>query len=265
MLISLGLAKHHTRISAGKIQLFARTRNSHIAQPPFLFQILIGIAAHFAWKNPLLKADEEHIIKFQPFSCVHCHQNDHIGLIIIAVNIADQRNLFQEPFQRSFRTPLISICFHTGNQLANIFQTCLTFLARQFQHGPIPCNVQQFCYKGIQRQRFICFYQLFVNTVKLLQSAGRAPKSGVFTAMLDNIQHRYSQPACNIRRILNSSRSNFSCRLINDSAKAQIILSIGNNGHVRNNIFDFLAVIKALPAYNFIRNARTGKIGLNRS
>ena len=185
----LRLAEQHARVRTGKIKLFFRTGNTHIAKPALFLQIFIGIPAHLAGEYSFFQTDDEHIIKLQPLGRMHGHQNDNICAFIITVDITDERHFLQKARQAGFRTALIGIGLYTGNKLTDVFHARLAFFSLCLQHTAVSRDLQHLADEHIQRHRIVRFFQPAVNAPKAAKRRACPRQRRIIRRVLNNLQH----------------------------------------------------------------------------
>ena len=58
--------------------------------------------------------------------------------------------------------------------------------------------------------------------------------------------------------------ANFTRRLVDNAAQAHVVPRVYDDGQIAVDVLDLLAVKEALAAHNAVRDARAGKVGLDR-
>ena len=119
-LVALGAAVEHPGHAVGDVKLLLGAGDADVGKAALLFQISFGILAHLAGEDTLLHANEEDVGELQAFGGVDGHQHHLIGALVVAVDIADESDIFQIAFQRGVLAVLVAVVFHVVDQLAEV-------------------------------------------------------------------------------------------------------------------------------------------------
>ena len=196
---------------------------------------------------------------------MHRHHDNDVAAFVIAVNIRDERNLFKVAKKTCFFPFCIYIGFNAGNQLSQVFQAGLALFALCLQHRAVSSTVNHKGNQLVQRLLRSSAQQFFVHCVKLLQRCRSAGKGRIVCCRGGNLQHTARKSICDLRHVIDGSRTNFAGRLVDNAPQTQIILRVCQNRKIRQNVLDFFSVKEALAADDFIRNTGTREIGLDRA
>ena len=69
---------------------------------------------------------------------------------------------------------------------------------------------------------------------------------------------------CQLTDLFNRRHADFTRRLVDNAAQAHVVPRVYDDGQIAVDVLDLLAVKEALAAHNAVRDARAGKVGLDR-
>ena len=82
--------------------------------------------------------------------------------------------------------------------------------------------------------------------------------------MGDDLHHRHALACCQLTDLFNRRHADFTRRLVDNTAQAHVVPRVDDDSQIAVDVLDLLAVKEALAAHNAVRDARAGKVGLNR-
>ena len=158
-----GAAKQHALPGMSHDQMLSGTGHGHIAQPPFLFHLLLVSHGAVAGEQAILHAHHKHLREFQSLGAVHGHQHHAVVTLLSAVQIGIQCHLIQKTRQRGVVRLVVQKSVDAGGQLLYVFQTAPTLHIVLFrQHRNIAAAVADEFVKLRQRQ-FSCLSPHFFH------------------------------------------------------------------------------------------------------
>ena len=264
----MGAAIEHPGNAVGDVQLLFGAGDAHVGQTAFLLKVRFGILAHFAGEYPLFHSNEEHVREFKAFCRVNGHQHHLICALVVAVDIADEGDVFQIAFQRGFLAVLVAVVLDIVHQLTKVLQAvCRVLVALgsvRFQHCLIAGQLDHIGCKLVQCAGLQRVLQALVDLPELEQWHYGTAELCVLVGVADDIQHTHALLPGQIGNDLHGSGTDLAGRLVDDAAQAHIIARVRYNRHIGVDVLDLFAVIEALAAHDLVRDARAGKVAFDR-
>ena len=195
------------------------------------------------------------------------HEHHLIGALVIAVDIADEGDIFQIAFQRGFLTVLVAVVLDVIHQLTKVLQAVSRILVALgcigFQHGLIAGQLDHIGCKLVQRAGLQRILQALIDLPELEQRHYGAAELCILVGMADDVQHAHALLRGQIGNDLHGGGTDLAGRLVDDAAQAHIIAGVRHDGHVGMDILDLFAVVEALAAHDLVGDACTGKVAFD--
>ena len=263
----MGAAIEHPGNAVGDVQLLFGAGNAHISQTAFLLKVRFGILAHFTGEYTLFHSNEEHVRELKALCGVNGHQHHLICALVVAVDIADEGDIFQIAFQRGFLTVLVAVVLDVVHQLTKVLQAVcrvlVAFGSVRFQHCLIAGQLDHIGCKFVQRAGFQRVLQALVDLPELEQRHYGTAELCVLVGVADDIQHTHALLPGQIGNDLHRGGTDLAGRLVDDAAQAHIIARVRYNRHIGVDVLDLFAVIEALAAHDLVRDACAGKVAFD--
>ena len=261
--VAARLAEDHPRAGGGQVQLLLGAGDSHVAEAAFLLHVLLIILGHLAGEDTILHTYDKNIREFQTLRRVDRHHRDAVGVVVIAVQIGNQRDLLQKARQRRVLAVLIGVGLDAADQLAQVLAAGLALLLHGFEHCLVAGLGDDVTHKLVQRLTYRQIAQLAVHLIEALERRGGALQFRIVPHMGDDFHHRHALGGCQLTDLFNRRHTDFTRRLVDNAAQAHVVPRVYDDGQIAVDVLDLLAVKEALAAHNAVRDARAGKVGLD--
>ena len=192
------------------------------------------------------------------------HHRDAVGVVVVAVQIGNQRDLLQKARQRRILAVLVGVGLDAADQLAQVLAAGLALLLHGFEHCLVAGLGDDVTHKLVQRLTYRQIAQLAVHLIEALERRGGALQFRVVPHMGDDFHHRHALGGCQFTDLFNRRHADFTRRLVDNAAQAHVVPRVYDDSQIAVDVLDLLAVKEALAAHNAVRDARAGKVGLDR-
>ena len=238
--------------AAAEVQLALGPGDADEKQPPFLFQLLIVIIRTRVGEQSLLQRVHKDDREFETLGGVQRHQCHGAGLLVPAVDGRRQRDFGQEVVYRGPGMILVELASRR-DQFVQIRQAILTVVARlPGQVGAITCAFQELAdhlFGRVVAKRD----QLLDQPRKLQQAAGRLVLESLDLPGLPRHGQEWDAPLSRgLNQMIERRLAQPPRRDVDDPGKGQIILGVGHQVEVRQDVLDFLPLIKRDAAHDLV-------------
>ena len=131
------------------------------------------------------------------------------------------------------------------------------------QHSLVAGFGNDLAHKLVQRQAGGFLAQVAVHGVKAAQRAGGPAQRRVQLRMGDDLHHRQVLCGGQLGDLFNGGGADLAGRLVDDAPQAHVIPRVDDDRQVGVDVLDLLAVKEPLAAYDAVRDAGAGKVGLD--
>lgn len=256
--------KPHPR--ARQIQLLLRTGDPYVRQPPLLLHLLVVEERPAAGEDAFLHADDEHDGELESLRAMHRHEHDGVAAflrrIVHRVDVGDKRQVRQERDKRLVVAALLEF-LRDGQELIDILQAGFglqRILALQLQ--PVFRHLEHLLRQLRDRQIFHHGGQVGDQIAEAGQRRCRARRQAKrIQAVPEQAVAFREQPIdrdaalARFRLHLRHRRvADAPLRLVDDPQQAGVVVRVGDEAQISENILDLLAVVELRAADDLIRN-----------
>ena len=195
------------------------------------------------------------------------HQDHLVAAFVVAVDVADEGDVFKVAFQRGFLAVLVAVVFHVIDQLAQVLQPVGGVLVALgdllFEHGLVPAQLNDVGRKFIQRPCFQRLLQFLVDLPEFQDRHDGAGQPRVLVGVADDLQHTRVLLRGKVCDDLDGRVADLPRRFVDDAAQADIVAGVGHDGHIGVDVLDLFAVVEALAAHDLVRDACAGEVAFD--
>ena len=197
------------------------------------------------------------------------HQHHLVGALVVAVDVADEGDIFQIALQRGVLAVLVAVVLDVVHQLAQVLQAVGGVLVALggvgFQHGLVAGPLDDVGGKGVQRLGLQRILQALVDLPEFQQGHHSPAELGVLVGVADDLQHAHPLLGGKVCNDLHRGVADLAGRLVDDAAQAHVIAGVGHDGHIGVDVLDLFAVVETLAAHDLVGDARAGEVAFDGS
>ena len=162
---------------------------------------------------------------------------------------------------------LVAVALDVVDQLAEVLQAVGGVLMALggvgLQHGAVARQLDDIGGELVQRLCFQRLLQFLVDVPEFIQRRDGAAELGVLVGLRDDVQHTHALLGREVGDDLDGRCANFTRRLVDDAAEADVVPGVGHDGHIGVDVLDLLAVVEALAAHDLVGDAGAGEIAFD--
>lgn len=192
------------------------------------------------------------------------HQHDGIGLVVIVVDVRDQRDLLEEIRQRAFRVLLLVAADVRGKFVHVALAVLRTFRVVGFEKFDVADTLDHLVVQLADRDLrvFVQLDQPAELCAEELHFFRWARERRVFVGVQDNLEQRLARLLADLCGDFHRTVADAALRGVNDPAQAHFVARVADHAEVGDHLADLAALIEARAADDAVRNAGFCEIAL---
>ncbi len=249
--------------------MFLGTSNCHIEQTAFLLQLTSRHRGYRTWEDVLFQANHKHRGKLQAFRSMHRHQR-HTRLILLsfAIRIRQQSHILQVIGEESLvHTPLLSPFLHKSRHTAQkLFQVLLSCqVVGIFARHNILADatlLDDGITQLVDIRGMRAVYERANEQPKVIQLSLRTLvyTQPIMLRLADYLPEANLILMRTVGNLVHGRGTDATSWIVDDTLDGLLIVRIGNQSEVSDNVLDFLTLIETQAAIDAIRDALLAKL-----